>query len=101
MRKKFGFNRQKLKAVGYARTDVLINPGAISRSDLRRECDIPVTDRKVILYAPTWKQDDTERSLYPFGMVEAEFLRELSQVAEEHSCIFSDTDAYECVVARQ
>ncbi|WP_339675120.1 CDP-glycerol glycerophosphotransferase family protein [uncultured Zhongshania sp.] len=86
--KKFGFKRQKLKATGYARTDVLVNPGKISRDELMREYDIPVTDRKVILYAPTWKQDDAERSLYPFGMVETEFLRELSQVAEEHSCIF-------------
>lgn len=85
---KFGFEREKLKAIGYARTDVLVNPEKISRAVLMREYDIPVTDRKVILYAPTWKQDDAGRGLYPFGMVETDFLRELSQVAEEHSCIF-------------
>ena len=85
---KFGFKRQKLKVVGYARTDLLINPGKISRAELMREYDIPVTDKKVILYAPTWKQDDAGRSLYPFDMVEAEFLRELSKMAEKHNCIF-------------
>ena len=86
--KKFGFKRQKLKAIGYARTDLLVNLGTISRAELMREYDIPITDNKVILYAPTWKQDDAGRSLYPFGMVEAEFLRELSRMAEEQNCIF-------------
>ncbi|MBW2940190.1 CDP-glycerol glycerophosphotransferase family protein [Zhongshania aquimaris] len=85
---KFGFKREKLKAVGYARTDVLINPGAICRNELMREYDFPVADKKIVLYAPTWKQDDTARSLYPFGMVEAEFLHALSQMAEEQNCLF-------------
>lgn len=85
---KFGFKREKLKAIGYARTDVLVKPQKVSRAELMRKYDIPVTERKVILYAPTWKQDDSGRSLFPFGMVETEFLRELSRVAESGGCLF-------------
>lgn len=86
--KKFGFKREKLKPIGYARTDVLVNPEKISGAELMREYDIPFTDRKIVLYAPTWKQDEVGRSLYPFGMVEAEFLRELSRMAEAYHCFF-------------
>jgi CDP-glycerol glycerophosphotransferase len=86
--KKFGFQRKKLKVLGYARTDVLVNHGGISRANLMREYDIPVSNKKLILYAPTWKQDDVGRSLYPFGMVESEFLNALSQMAAELNCFF-------------
>lgn len=85
---KFGFQRERLKALGYARTDVLVNQREVGRADLLREYDIPVSNKKVILYAPTWKQDHAGRSLYPFGMVESDFLNALSQMAVEHSCLF-------------
>ncbi|GAB3371836.1 CDP-glycerol glycerophosphotransferase family protein [Spongiibacter taiwanensis] len=86
--KKFGFKKDKLKAIGYARTDVLVKPGKIDRAALMREYDIPASDRTVILYAPTWQQDDAGRSLYPFGMEEAEFLDEMSRMAEKLNFIF-------------
>lgn len=86
--KKFGFQREKLKALGYARTDVLVSHGNVGRAELMREYDIPVSDKKVILYAPTWKQDDVGRSLYPFGMVESEFISQIGQLAKVHRCIF-------------
>ena len=85
---KFGFKREKLRAIGYARTDALVKPPKVSRAELMQEYDIPVTEKKVILYAPTWKQGDSGRSLFPFGMAEAEFLRELSRVAESSGCLF-------------
>lgn len=86
--KKFGFKRETLKAVGYARTDVLVNPGEIDRAALMREYDIPPSDRTVVLFAPTWQQDDAGRNLYPFGMQESEFLREMSQLMEKHNSVF-------------
>lgn len=85
---KFGFDRGRLKAIGYARTDVLVSPGEFSRAELMRAYDITVAEKKVVLYAPTWKQDDNSRGLHPFGLTEVEFLSELSGIAESNNCIF-------------
>lgn len=85
---KFGFERDKLKPIGYARTDILVNTKEVDKNELMRAYNIPVSNRKVVLYAATWKQDDSSRSQYPFNMREEEFLTELSHLAETYNCIF-------------
>ena len=75
---KFGFERGRVHATGYARTDMLV----------RRDLDIAATRRAfglpvqgpVILFAPTWKQDAQHRSVFPFGQDEAAFLGALSRL---------------------
>lgn len=73
---RFGFERTRVHATGYARTDLLV------RRDLdilaaRRSFGLPA-EGKIILFAPTWKQDARHRSLFPFGQDEAAFLGALS-----------------------
>ena len=78
---KFGFDPGIVYATGYARTDQLV----------RREGDVdaikrglgldPATCGKLVLFAPTWKQDAGNRSLFPFGLGADAFLRALGELA--------------------
>jgi CDP-glycerol glycerophosphotransferase len=79
---KFGFDARNVIATGYARTDQLIEPLA-DRASVRRDFGLP-EEGKVLLFAPTWRQDDAGRSLYPFGETEERFLGLLAKVAHRH-----------------
>jgi CDP-glycerol glycerophosphotransferase len=80
---KFGFAPERVHATGYARTDQLVagDPGDAAR--IRREFDLPPSG-PILLFAPTWKQDDANRSAYPFGLSREQFLSLLSRVATAH-----------------
>lgn len=69
--RRFGFSPGKVKSIGYARTDKLFQrpPPA---STFRDFANIP-KGHKLVLYAPTWRQDDAGRELFPFGSTPAEF----------------------------
>jgi CDP-glycerol glycerophosphotransferase len=79
---RFGFNAAKVKVTGYARTDRLLyaeeNPHA-TRQQLGLEGE---GIGRIILFAPTWKQDAAGRSMYPFGLDADHFLAPLSSLAE-------------------
>jgi CDP-glycerol glycerophosphotransferase len=79
---RFGFDPAKVVATGYARTDQLAAP-SMDRAAARREFALPEIG-KVVLFAPTWQQDDAGRSVYPFGETEERFLGLLSAVARRH-----------------
>jgi CDP-glycerol glycerophosphotransferase len=79
---RFGFDARKVVATGYARTDELVAP-TVDRAAVRREFGLPEAG-KVVLFAPTWCQDDAGRSLYPFGESEARFLEMLAEVGRRH-----------------
>lgn len=78
---RFGFDAARVHATGYARTDRLVQ-----RQDdveaLRRS--LGLRDGPVVLFAPTWQQDDRGRSLYPFGLDEQTFLVALEQACGRH-----------------
>lgn len=79
---RFGFDADKVQVTGYARTDRLVrrdeDVGAIrQRLGLHAE-----NTGKVILFAPTWKQDAAQRSMWPFGETAETFLSAMSQMAE-------------------
>jgi len=78
---KFGFQPDKIAVTGYARTDRLSNLDSGHAHAISKTLD--VTDRKVILYAPTWKQDAEGRSIFPFNLDEAEFLSLISKIARQ------------------
>lgn len=79
---KFGFDPARVIATGYARTDRLAAPSE-DVGALRDSFGIPRSG-KVILFAPTWVQDDHGRSIYPFGRSEREFLGALSEFGRHH-----------------
>jgi CDP-glycerol glycerophosphotransferase len=79
---RFGFKPERVHVTGYARTDQLVRQD-MDVARIRQDFGLPATGR-IILFAPTWKQDARNRSLYPFGEQEPEFLRFLSAMATRH-----------------
>lgn len=81
---RFGFSPQRVKATGYARTDRLVAPGEVDRGEVAARLGLPADAGRIVLFAPTWKQDDQARSLFPFGTGEAAFCAALSALAVRH-----------------
>lgn len=78
---RFGFNPEIVHVTGYARTDCLVN-GQKSPDAIKRDLGLdPSVCGKLVLFAPTWKQDFNERALFPFGVEPGEFLQALSALA--------------------
>jgi CDP-glycerol glycerophosphotransferase len=71
-------------SIGAPRTDKLVESGDRG-SDFRKFANVPLQN-PIILYAPTWQQDDRGRSLIPFGQDEEEFLGRLSAFCKERNC---------------
>jgi CDP-glycerol glycerophosphotransferase len=81
----YGFAPERVFATGYARTDALVD-GSVAAGDVRQELGIP-DGAKVVLFAPTWRQDDPRRSPYPFGVPADEFLGRMSAFAARHGVV--------------
>lgn len=79
---KFGFEENRIQVTGYARTDRLIRRDAPSSTLMERLGLSLGSSRPVILFAPTWRQDDRDRNIYPFGTSEERFLDALQNLAE-------------------
>lgn len=82
---KFGFRPEIVKDLGYARSDKLFLRQAPDPL-LREKVSIP-DGRKLVLYAPTWQQDDSGRNLFPFGESHDSFVRCLSETCERHNAV--------------
>lgn len=83
---RFGFKSKEALAevvvTGYGRTDQLVSARQ-ERTEAREKLSLPASG-PIILFAPTWAQDDRGRSIYPFGVGEEEFLGSLSSLARKH-----------------
>lgn len=77
---KFGFKKERVKVTGYARVDRLVT-GDYKRKDILSKYGLK--DRKNILIAPTWAQDDRGRSIVPFGLTVQEFFESLEKIGED------------------
>ncbi len=75
---KFGFDPERVRITGYARTDPLVAPRAGRTEELARFGLNALQSKRLVLFAPTWKQDARNRSLFPFGLEESEFLEKLA-----------------------
>lgn len=79
---RFGFPDGMVKTTGYARTDRLVRR-VEDPAEIRRQLGLdPYGVETLVLFAPTWKQDSRNRSLFPFGVDEKKFLGSLSQLGE-------------------
>ncbi len=82
---KFGFRPERVHALGYARTDKLFKyPNSISR--FRDLASIP-QETRIVLYAPTWQQDDSGRELVPFGETIVSFLGGLAEICGSNRAV--------------
>lgn len=79
---RFGFRPERVHVTGYARTDRLVRATVEDKQAIRRALPVPVPDdRRIVLFAPTWRQDAPGRSIWPFGASEHGFLAQLSELA--------------------
>ena len=77
---RFGFRAERVKITGYARTDRLVRRSE-SLGGLRAKFGLDAAgDRKIVLFAPTWKQDAKGRSVFPFDTDERSFFGALEGV---------------------
>lgn len=79
---KFGFREAKIKITGYGRVDRLVLAD-FDRLALLDKYGLP--DQKTILIAPTWKQDDNNRSILPFGISIETFFDALDGISKKNN----------------
>ncbi len=82
---RFSFPQNMIEITGYARTDQLAKP-LISRQQMKQRFQLP-ENNQIILFAPTWQQDSKNRSIYPFGTTENEFLGMLNHFGQQHNVL--------------
>lgn len=83
---KFGFDDKKVYATGYARTDILINRNVETKA-LKLKYGINDHTKKIVLFAPTWSQDEKGRNVFPFGESGDEFIKYLIRICEDNSAL--------------
>lgn len=85
---RYGFDEKQVKVTGYARTDRLVTRGE-DIHQIKRRLGLDGADvGKIVLFAPTWKQDSNHRSVFPFGLPEQEFFQALSDLARRSGSTF-------------
>jgi CDP-glycerol glycerophosphotransferase len=71
--------KTEIQSAGFGRTDVLFNK---SLSGVREKLGLP--EKKIILFAPTWKPADADFDNYAFGMSEEEFVKKINTFAKKN-----------------
>ncbi|MBN7795481.1 CDP-glycerol glycerophosphotransferase family protein [Parahaliea mediterranea] len=80
---KFGFPPKKVIPLGYARADKLFRRDP-PKDDIHTLLGIQ-KGRRIVLYAPTWQQDEKGRTLFPFGESQNSFNRALANTCKNHN----------------
>lgn len=83
---RFGFEETKVFSTGYARTDLVLKPEQKVISEIRLKLGL-LGQEKIVLFAPTWKQDSKSRSLFPFDTAERTFLHELNETCKRNNTL--------------
>lgn len=63
----FGINKERLIETGYPRNDYMTNISSKEITDIKNKLHIPL-NKKVILYAPTWRDNSYNMSGYTFEL---------------------------------
>ncbi|MFV0279098.1 MAG: CDP-glycerol glycerophosphotransferase family protein [Parahaliea sp.] len=79
---KFGFDAMRVYPLGYARVDKLFRNDP-PKENLRTIPGLQEKNR-IVLYAPTWQQDDGGRALFPFGESQRNFTSRLAEICSAH-----------------
>jgi len=83
--KKFGFKPDRLIVTGYARTDVLITKRSLPSAEKPQA--IKSNSRRIIMFAPTWKHESADRSIFPFDMSPTDFIENMQIVCEDTNAV--------------
>ena len=74
---------------GYAWADALVCPTKTRREILEELGLAHIGDDRIVLFAPTWTQDEGERQIFPFGIDAEHFLAALVEVCHQHGASWS------------
>lgn len=82
----FGINKERLAEIGYPRNDFLSNYTEEDVARIKARYDIPA-DKKVLLYAPTWRDNSYVAAGYTFEL-EADFHKWKEKLGDEYVVLF-------------
>lgn len=82
----FRINRERLIETGYPRNDILVNYTKEQMKDIKKRFGLP-EDKKVILYAPTWRDNSYVTSGYTFEL-EANFDKWKEVLGKDYVVLF-------------
>ena len=85
--KQFGFKKSNVAVTGYARTDTIVARTETDNEIFQRLGLRHINSRKLVLFAPTWKQDSEHRSLFPFDKPAEVFLKDITNVCLRNNAI--------------
>lgn len=82
----FGIEKERLIETGYPRNDILINADEQKKQEIRARLGIP-EGKKVLLYAPTWRDNSFVAAGYTFEL-QADFRKWKKMLADEYVLLF-------------
>lgn len=82
---RLGFSATTVHPMGYARADKLFDSAAPETS-FKAAHNIE-SQKKLVLYAPTWEHDDQSRSQMPFGQTSDGFFSSLANICEQNDAV--------------
>ena len=88
----FGIEKERLIETGYPRNDILINADEQKKQEIRARLGIP-EGKKVLLYAPTWRDNSFVAAGYTFEL-QADFRKWKEMLADEYVLLFLERPIY-------
>lgn len=82
----FQINRERLIETGYPRNDFITNATKEEVVELKKKFNLPL-DKKVVLYAPTWRDNSYVASGYTFDL-KADFVKWKQILGDEYVVVF-------------
>lgn len=82
----FRINRERLIETGYPRNDFITNATNEDILEIKKKFNLPL-DKKIILYAPTWRDNSYVASGYTFEL-EADFHKWKETLSDEYIIVF-------------
>ena len=82
----FAFPQQKMLKVGYPRVDCLIYPDPARVEELKKKYHLPL-NKKIILYAPTWRDNSYSNTGYTFEL-KVDFYKWKRELGEDYVVLF-------------
>lgn len=82
----FGVAENKLIETGYPRNDILVNTTDAQIAQMKKEMGLPL-DKKIILYAPTWRDNSFNNAGYTFEL-KVDFKKWQEVLGDEYVVIF-------------
>lgn len=82
----FSMPQENILELGYPRVDCLVNTGNTTIVGLKKRYGIPL-DKKVVLYAPTWRDNSFELGGYTFEL-KVDFNRWKTYLSEDYVVLF-------------